>query len=147
MRITLDANILVRAIVSATGPAKKLLEVVQSDRAHTLVLSSHIVEEVKRVLAYPRLQSKYRLTAEEIQRTADVLEQAAEIVEPTVPGPVVLTDPDDDPVLYTAVEGDVDVLCTLNRDFYEPNVVAFCRERGIAVMSDVELLRELAAKK
>jgi hypothetical protein len=35
------------------------------------------------------------------------------------------------------------VLCTRDRDFYAPEVVAFCRQRGIEVMNDVELLRRL----
>jgi len=143
MRITLDSNILVRAVVSPTGPAQRLLSVIRSRPDHILVLSSHILEEVKRVLVYPRLQSRYHLTAEEIQRYAELLEQAAVLVDPTPPGPVVLTDPDDDPVLYTAVQGKAEVLCTRNHDFFEPSVVAFCSELGIAVMDDVQLLRLL----
>jgi len=54
-----------------------------------------------------------------------------------------LADPNDDPVVYTAVVGQADVLCALDRDFYAAEVVAFCQERGIEIMNDVELLRRL----
>lgn len=52
LRITLDSNILVRAVISPRGPALHLLNVVLD--AHTLVSSRFILEDVKRVLLYPR---------------------------------------------------------------------------------------------
>jgi hypothetical protein len=35
------------------------------------------------------------------------------------------------------------VLCTVDKHFYEPNVLAFCARHGIQLMTDVELLRFL----
>ena len=57
--------------------------------------------------------------------------------------PVVLADPNDDPVIYTAVAGRADVLCAMDRDFYAPDVVTFCREQGIEIMNDIQLLQRL----
>jgi predicted nucleic acid-binding protein len=54
-----------------------------------------------------------------------------------------LADPKDDPIVYTAVAGKADVLCTLDRHFQSPAVLDFLRTHGIRVLSDVELLREL----
>jgi hypothetical protein len=31
-----------------------------------------------------------------------------------------------------------DVLCTLNRDFFSPDVGDYCRERGVLITSDVD---------
>jgi len=65
------------------------------------------------------------------------------------PGPaprVVPSDPDDDPVVHTAVIGRADALCTLNRDFYDPSVRDYCRERGVLVLNDVDLLHLLRAE-
>ena len=56
---------------------------------------------------------------------------------------MVLTDPNDDPVVYTAVAGRAEVLCTMDRDFYADQVISFCRQSGIEVMNDVELLKKL----
>ena len=69
------------------------------------------------------------------------------VVEPIISDPVVRNDPDDDPVVYTAVDGRTEVLCTRDADFYVPEVIAFCRQRGIEIMTDVELLRKLRQKK
>jgi len=49
--------------------------------------------------------------------------------------------------VYTAVDGKADVICTLDRDFFQPNVIAFCQEHGIAVTTDVALLRLLVPKR
>jgi len=59
------------------------------------------------------------------------------------PGPapqVVASDPDDDPVVHTAVVGRADALCTLNRDFYHPDVLEYCRARGVLITNDIEIL-------
>jgi putative PIN family toxin of toxin-antitoxin system len=143
MRFTLDSNILVRANNRATGPAREILRFVHTDLEHRIVLSRHILDEVARVLAYPRLQLRYQLKPEEIQLYVAYLEEICTLVHPVVVEPVILTDPDDDPVLYTALDGNAEVLCTLNRDFHSPNVLAFCAKNGILLMNDVELLLAL----
>ena len=74
------------------------------------------------------------------------LAEAAHLVEPVVLAPLAFSDPDDDPVLYTAADGGADILCTRNtRHFSTPTVRAFCEKRGIRVMTDIEILRELFA--
>ena len=144
MRFTLDSNILVRAATSPRGPALRLLDIVLS--THTLVLSRFILEEVERVLLYPRIQARYRITPEEAARFAGSLADASHLVEPVVVRPMVLADPDDDPVLYTAVDGKADILCTRNsRHFATPEIRSFCAERGIRVMTDLDVLRHLLA--
>jgi predicted nucleic acid-binding protein len=72
-----------------------------------------------------------------------LLRARAELVEPVILEPIVLGDPNDDPVLYTALAGQADVLCTLDNAFYAPEVIEICRKQGISVMNDVELLRRI----
>lgn len=140
MRITLDTGILVRVYLSPSGPAFRLTQAI-STLHHVLVVSQYILDEVEAVRSYPRIR---RRTVIGGQHIAAALRQA-EMVIPVRGRPVILADPKDDPVLYTAVAGKADVLCTLDRHFHAPDVVAFCTEHGIRVMSDVELLRELLA--
>ena len=142
MRLTIDANILVRALTSPQGPALRLLELIR--RFHTLVLSRFILDEVERVLLYPRLQARYHITVREAARFTENLAKVAHMVEPVIVLPVVLSDPADDPVLYTAADGNADILCTLNmRHFGSTEVRNFCAARGIRIMTDLEALREL----
>ena len=112
--------------------------------SHSLVVSRFILDEVERVLLYPGLQARYRITIEEVARFTDNLANAALVVEPTVVMPITLSDPADDPVLYTAADGNADVHCTLNtRHFSASAAQAFCKEHAIRVMTDIEVLREL----
>jgi putative PIN family toxin of toxin-antitoxin system len=146
MRITPDTGILVRMNVRAKGPARRLLEMILAG-PHQLVLSEFLLDETARALRYPRLQNLYNLSTEDIDEHILRLRERADLVTPVVYKLVVLTDPNDDPVVYTAVAGGTDVLCTLDRHFYAAEVVAFCRDRGIEVMNDVDLLRKLDARK
>lgn len=146
MRIVADTGILVRGPAKATGPARELLLQIRAG-GHTLILSPFLLEQIRRVLSYPRMQKLYSVTEQEIQSYLQFLQDAAELVNPVVRDPVVLADPTDDPVIYTAVDGRADVLCAMDRDFYAPAVVAFCRQRGIEIMNDVELLQVLRNEK
>jgi putative PIN family toxin of toxin-antitoxin system len=142
VRITLDSNILVRAVTSPGGPALRLLDIILA--SHTLGLSRFILDEVERVLLYPRIQARYRITAGEAARFTGNLSDASHLVEPIVVKPITLSDPADDPVLYTAADGKADVLCTRNiRHFSSPAARVFCEEHGIRVMTDTDILRDL----
>ena len=108
-----------------------------------LITSPFLLREVERALAYPRLQKLWRLTLQDIQEHVEFLLKISEVVHPNIEAPVALKDRDDDPVVYTAIHGKADVLCTLDRDFYEPEVVAFCQKQGLSVLDDVDLLQKL----
>ena len=117
------------------------------DGPHELIVSAFLLDETSRVLRYPRLLARHGLTEQEIDEHVDFLRWRSEFVDVVIGRPVVLSDPDDDPVVYTAVDGKADVICTLDRDFFQPNVIAFCQEHGIAVTTDVALLRLLVPKR
>jgi predicted nucleic acid-binding protein len=52
-------------------------------------------------------------------------------------------DPKDDAVVLTAIAGQADVICTLDKHLKHPDVTSMCSQHGIRVMSDIELLAEL----
>jgi putative PIN family toxin of toxin-antitoxin system len=142
MRIVLDTNILVRANVNARGPARELLQLILASPRHVLLLSPFLLQELERVFSYERVRVSSKLTDEEIAEYLSYL-RAKDVSEVVFPGPaprVVPSDPDDDPVVHTAVVGQADALCTLNRDFYHPFVRNYCGERGVLIADDVELL-------
>lgn len=116
------------------------------DGPHELITSAFLLDETARVLRYPRLLARHGLNEQEIEEHLDFLRRISELVDIVVGKPVVVSDPDDDPVVYTAVDGRADVLCTRDREFFQPGVMAFCREHHIAVMTDLELLRLLVPR-
>jgi hypothetical protein len=63
------------------------------------------------------MQALYKLTGDEIHNHVE-FRSIARVVEPARGLPVVLSDPKDDPVLYTAVAAGADVLCVRDRHFY-----------------------------
>lgn len=143
MRIAPDSAILVRANKRSTGPARSLFEIVRK-QGHPLIVSPFLLQEIARVLNYPRARLVFKLNEAEIAEFIAERESFAEVYDPVVSEPVVRKDPNDDPVVYTAVVGKADVICTLDRHFYDPPVLEFCRMRNIRVMTDVELLALLA---
>ena len=118
MRVVLDTNILVRANpkVSPRGLARDLLLTIVSG-PHVLILSSAILAEVQRVLTYPHVQARWPLTGEAIEQYLVFLEAAGALVELPEVSPAVVSDPDDDPILQTAIVGRADVLCTRDGAF------------------------------
>jgi len=142
VRFTLDSNILVRAVTSPQGPALRLLDIILG--AHTLVLSRFILDEVERVLLYPRLQARYQISATEAARFTGNLADVSHLVEPVIVRPLALSDPTDDAILYTAADGKADILCTRNiRHFDTPEAQRFCAACGIRVMTDLDVLRDV----
>jgi uncharacterized protein len=142
MRIVLDTNILVRATKTAAGPAREILRCFRSEE-HVLVLSRFILTELLRVLNYERVFALHGLTSAEQQEFVAALDQLAEIVDLPEPRAAVSQDPDDDPVIATAIVGHADVLCTLDRHLLHPNVQSHCETNGVRVMSDAALLNLL----
>jgi len=140
----LDTNILVRATKNATGPAREVLTRLRSE-PHRVVISPFVLAELERALNYPRVRAFHRLTPEEMQEFVADLHQLAEVVHPPVgmPGAAIARDPDDDPIVQTALLGNAEVVCTLDRHLRHPDVAAYCTGKGIQIMTDLELLKRL----
>lgn len=144
MRVLLDSNVLARASYSLSGPAAALLDRL-SRPPHVLVISSFILAELDRILRYPRLRRVHGFSDDQIVRFVTETQFIGVLADPqesailaVVPG-----DPNDDPIVATAIKGRADVICTLDSDLQEPEVLRYCNERGIRIMSDVDILREL----
>ena len=59
------------------------------------------------------------------------------------PTPLVKRDPNDDSVILTAIAGEADIICTRDADLLDADTRQFCGQRGIRLMTDIELLAEL----
>jgi putative PIN family toxin of toxin-antitoxin system len=146
MRVVLDTNILVRAAFSPTGPAGVVLELIRS-HDHSLIVSEFILSELNRVLRYPRLLALHRFDDVAILNYVADIRALSLVVEISDVTPVMSNDPDDDPIIATAVVGHADRLCSCDRHFRRSEVHDYCDSFGIRVVTDLELLSELRPSK
>ena len=109
MRLVLDANVFVSALISRKGAPAKLLEYWQEER-FDVVISPAILQEVQRVLHYPKLQQRYQLPEEGIQRLLRLLRRQAIGVEPSEELTVIQHDPTDNRYLECAIAGEADII-------------------------------------
>jgi len=142
MRAVLDTNILARAAASPSGPAAELFERIAAD--HTLLISEELLDELTEVLGRDWVRRVNQRSEADIAEFAGSIEAGGKLVSLPKPVPrVVPGDPDDDLIIAIAVLGRADVICTLDRHFYQLGVQEYCRERMIEIVTDAELLSRL----
>lgn len=142
MRVTCDANIMVRAALNRKGLARVIVDLA-TQGPHALVLSAPLLDDVRRVLHYDHIQKRYGIPDRDIDHFLHFLQGTAEFVlQPTIV-PVVAADPDDDIVIATAVDGRAEVIVTKDRHLADPAVVSYCAGHNVRILSDVDLVREL----
>jgi len=96
-----------------------------------------LLQELERILTYPRLLKRSRLTSFEIAEYVESLARASTLVDPALVPENVLRDQADVPVLGTALAGAADVICTRDADFFDEKVRRFGATHGIRILTDV----------
>jgi putative PIN family toxin of toxin-antitoxin system len=109
----LDTNVLLSGMF-ARGLCEALLEACLGSEECTIVLSEHILREFSR-----HGQTKFGAPASEVRRAAEFLRSHVELVEPGKVPPGTCRDPDDLPVLGTAVAARADCLVTGDAELLE----------------------------
>jgi uncharacterized protein len=144
MRIVLDTNILARATPGRNSPAEEVL-FRSLEPPHALLVSAFLLDELDRVLRYDRLREIHGLDDAAIGRYVQFIQQGSQKIDLGVPPSeaVVPNDPDDDPILATAVLGQANVLATRDRDLRRDAIVKYAAERGVRIITELELLDEL----
>lgn len=104
MRVVLDTNVIVSALLSPTGVPARIVTAWQQERFELLV-SESILSEYERALNYDRVRTRHRLDATEIAVLIDGFRQFAILVAEIEPLHVVQDDPEDDKFLACAVTG------------------------------------------
>ena len=95
------------------------------------------------VLRYPRMLPLHGLSEKRICDYVAFLRESAEIVALNSLLITLIRDVNDTVVMQTAILGEADVLCTKDRDFFEPPAEAILRTAGITVLDDISLIRRL----
>jgi uncharacterized protein len=114
MHVVLDANVLVSALISRLGVPGKILVAWEEDR-FDLVVSPATLDELGRVLHYPKIQEKYNLPADKLEQFLRQIIGQAVVVNPTKELAVVKSDPSDNRYLECAVAGEAAYIVTGDR--------------------------------
>jgi putative PIN family toxin of toxin-antitoxin system len=114
IRAVLDTNLLVSYLLTHRPPIAALIDEHLAQEHWTLLTAAALLQELDRVLRYPRLQRYYS----EASRTQYVALIAAlsEVVEWPESVPSICRDPDDDWVIACAVVGKANFIVSGDRD-------------------------------
>ena len=121
MRVVLDANVLVSAVISQAGPPREIV-MAWVDERFELVASPALLDELSDVLARPRLRRWVSLAV--AAEFVDGLAQDAVLVADPPPQPGLTADPDDDYLIVLARAAGADYLVSGDRhllDLEEPD--------------------------
>jgi len=112
-----DTDVLVAAFRSNAGASRRILEAALA-RRFELLLSVPLVLEYESVLTRPEQLAASGASKEDVTEVLDELAAVCKRVELAIRLRPMLTDPNDEMVLETAVNGNADAIITFNdRDF------------------------------
>ncbi len=136
MKIVVDTNVLVSALISPNGVSAQLL---LHAGVFQLLTSEAILAELARVLHYDRIQRGYKLNEVLIQAYLDTIRADSRVIEVVDPVQGVSVDPDDDKFLACAVAGQAD--CIVSGD---PHLTGLVSYRGIPIVKPRRFLDSLS---
>lgn len=118
MRVVLDTNVWVSAILTPGRPPAKILEFALTGRMR-LLISPAIIREIARVFQYPKVKKalkKHQITSQEMEDVILKLLKVAVITPGEILAAGVSGDPADDMVIACALEGKAD--CIISGDHH-----------------------------
>lgn len=134
IKVVLDANVFVSALLIPGSNAAIILDLARAGGLELLV-SPGILEEIARVLQYPKLQRRHCRTSQELQAFLRDLTEFATVVAGESRIKMVKADPDDDKYLACAVEGSADLIVSGDRHLTDLEVF-----QGIRIVNPQKFL-------
>ena len=125
IRIVLDTNVLVSAILNPRGKPALILNLALKGMVE-LVISRAIIQELYKVFHYPKLiklLKKNGVTTKEVESVIDNLDTIVEITKGELVLNVIKNDPTDNLILACAVEGRADFI--ISGDFHLLSLAKF----------------------
>jgi putative PIN family toxin of toxin-antitoxin system len=138
MRLVVDTDVLVAAMRSPGGASAALL-VLCLERRAAMLLSVPMALEYESVCLRPEHLAVANLSAIEARGLIDAIIDVIEPVEVHYQWRPQVSDPDDDMVLETAVNGRADAIVTFNRDDFGAAPARF----GLELLRPGEALRRI----
>ena len=136
LRVVLDTNVLVSAIISDGKPRELLRRGIS--KQFSIVTSELILKELGLVLHRP----KFKTSEDEVNRIILALMQTAEVVNVTSKLKVVEADPKDNIVIETAYDGGANMIVT-----GDSHLLALRDFKGIKIITVEQMLTLLEEKR
>jgi len=137
IRAVLDANVIVSAVLTTAGIPAQILNAWRTER-FALLVSAPILEEVARVLEYPRLARLHHWPQAKIRDFVAGLAYLGIMTPGEITLNVVRNDPADNRYLECAVEGAADYLVSGDQDLLDLH-----EHSGIRIVSSRTFLEAL----
>lgn len=128
-RIVLDTNVLISAL-GWEGPSNKIFRKVLGEELE-LVTSYKQIEELGKVMEYPR----FKFTEEQKSRFLTIIYEVAVVVGTRDCLNIIKADPDDNVILESAIENDVDFIITGDN-----HLLDLKEFRGVKILTPREFL-------
>ena len=135
MRLVLDTNVVASAMLWGGNP-KQLLQARREKRVE-LFTSVTMLAELTDILARRKFEKKIAASLLSVDQLVDGYAELAQMVRPT-PTPRIVSDPDDDVVIGTALAARADLLVTGDRGLL--NVGAYQGTRIVSVTEALGIL-------
>jgi uncharacterized protein len=118
IRVVLDANVLVSGILSSNGAPARILDAWRERRLQ-LCVSTPILDEVARVLRYPKIAKRHGWTEEETDVFVSTLASLSVPTMPEISLEVIVRDPTDNRYLECAVAARARYVVSGDRDLLD----------------------------
>jgi len=138
IRIVIDTNILVSAILTPKGNPAKILKLILQGKLN-LIISPAILEETRQVFHYPRLvklMQKNKITFREIYDFLDKMTKVAVITPDKLEIDAIPADPADNKILACGLEGEADFI--ISGDHHLTDLKIF---QGIKIVDPATFLK------
>ncbi len=115
LRIVLDSNVILSGLMSPKGTTGKIVQAWKDNRFNLLICEAH-TDEIRRVLAYQKIQKRLNWSAEKINLFVKQLSFRAENVDISGIEAHVPQDADDEMLLATLIATKADYLVSGDSD-------------------------------
>jgi putative PIN family toxin of toxin-antitoxin system len=139
MRVVLDANIFISALISDKGNPAKIIQW-WLEGEFELVVSPPIIDELLRVSGYERIQRKYARVRENRLELVALVSEQANWVEPHEPLSVIAADESDNRYLECAITGGAQYIVT-----GDDHLLELGDYRGVAIILPAAFIALLEA--
>ena len=134
IKAVLDTSVIAAAFLKPGGINHQVLR--EAGRRYRLYICRHILEELERVLRYPRIRRRYPYGDEELEGFIEAVRSLAERVYRRCPKvDVVAEDPADNVILGCGLRAKADYI--VSKDFH---LLALEKFRGIRIVRSDEFL-------